>query len=85
LISGTGVAFAFLGFLYAIIVIINKLFFSKAVEGWVFLMVVLLLVSGVQLLMLGVLGEYLWRNFDESRNRPTFIIDRMIGFDKEKI
>jgi dolichol-phosphate mannosyltransferase len=85
LISGLGIVLAALGFLYAAIVIINKLFFSKAVEGWASLMVVLLVVSGIQLLMLGILGEYLWRNFDESRKRPIFIIDKTIGFHDDEI
>lgn len=84
LISFFGILVAFTGFIYAIVVIINRLFFFKAVEGWASLMVVLLMVSGVQLLMLGILGEYLWRSFDESRNRPIFIIEKMIGFGESK-
>jgi hypothetical protein len=74
-----------LGFIYACIVVVNKLFIAKPIQGWASLMVVVLVVSGVQLLMLGVLGEYLWRNFDESRNRPGFIIDKMIGFNKDEV
>ncbi|MBM4135408.1 MAG: glycosyltransferase family 2 protein [Nitrospira sp.] len=84
LISVAGILLAFFGFIYAIVVIINRLFFAQAIEGWASLMVVLLLVSGVQLLMLGILGEYLWRNFDESRKRPVFIIDKMVGFTEDK-
>ncbi len=84
LISFIGITVAFGGFIYATIVIFNRLFFAKAIEGWTSLMVVLLLVSGVQLVMLGILGEYLWRSFDESRDRPPFIIDQRIGFDEGK-
>ncbi len=84
LISFIGTVVAVTGFVYAAVVIANRLFFAKAIEGWASLMVVLLLVSGVQLLMLGILGEYLWRSFDESRNRPPFIIKQVIGFDEEK-
>lgn len=83
LISFIGILMALAGFLYAAVTIVNRLFFSKAIEGWASLMVVLLLVSGTQLLMLGLLGEYIWRNFDESRKRPAFIIDKMVGFDRE--
>jgi dolichol-phosphate mannosyltransferase len=57
----------------------------EAIEGWSSLMVVLLLVSGIQLLMLGVVGEYLWRTFDEARKRPPFIISEMSGFHKKKV
>lgn len=82
--SFIGVMVIFSGLIYAIVIIINKLFFLKGVEGWAYLMVVLLMLSGTQLLMLGILGEYLWRNFEASRNRPAFIIDKLVGFDKDK-
>lgn len=84
LISLIGVLLACLGFLYAFFIVFNKIFFSVPVEGWASLMVALLVISGTQLVFLGVLGEYLWRNFDETRRRPPFIIDRLIGFDKEQ-
>lgn len=83
LISIIGIVMALAGFLYTAVVVINRVFFSKAIEGWASLMVVLLLVSGTQLLMLGILGEYLWRNYDESRKRPVFIIDKMVGFNRD--
>ena len=83
LISLVGILLACLGFLYAFFIIFNRLFFSVPVEGWASLMVVLLVVSGTQLVFLGILGEYLWRNFDETRKRPAFIIDRLIGFKKD--
>ena len=81
LMSLSGIIFACIGFIYAAIVVFNRLFFSNPIEGWTSLMVVLLVVSGIQMLMLGVLGEYLWRSFDETRNRPPFIISEKIGFD----
>jgi polyisoprenyl-phosphate glycosyltransferase len=83
LISLVGILLACLGFLYAFFIVFNRLFFSVPVEGWASLMVALLVVSGTQLVFLGILGEYLWRNFDETRKRPAFIIDRMIGFNSE--
>jgi dolichol-phosphate mannosyltransferase len=42
-------------------------------------MVVVLVLGGAQMLMLGVLGEYLWRAFDESRRRPRFVIEGLCG------
>jgi hypothetical protein len=41
-------------------------------------MVVLLVASGAQLMMTGVLGEYLWRNLEQARGRPRYIIDRVL-------
>lgn len=78
-ISIIGILFALLGFFYAFFIILNRVFFSMPVEGWASLMVVLLMVSGVQLVLLGVLGEYLWRSFDETRKRPPFIISEKVG------
>ena len=68
-----------LGFAYAALVIVLRLMTGIPIEGWASLMVVLLLVSGTQLAMLGIVGEYLWRNLDEARRRPLFLIDRVIG------
>lgn len=47
------------------------------------LIVIVLCVGGIQLLALGILGEYLWRTYDESRKRPLFVIERMLGFEKK--
>lgn len=84
IISILGTSLALLGFSYALFIIVNRLFFGVPIEGWASLMVVLLVVSGVQLIMLGIIGEYLWRNFDESRRRPTFIIDELVGLRERR-
>jgi dolichol-phosphate mannosyltransferase len=76
--SVLGFVLSGLGLLYAVLIILLRLFVGIEIEGWSSLMVALLLVTGVQMLMLGILGEYLWRNLDETRKRPRFIIDRII-------
>jgi dolichol-phosphate mannosyltransferase len=73
-----GLGLSFTGLLYALLVIGQRVVSGTEVQGWASLMVVLLVVSGVQTLILGVLGEYLWRNLEETRRRPRFIIDRVI-------
>ncbi|MEM9950347.1 MAG: glycosyltransferase family 2 protein [Chloroflexota bacterium] len=73
--SMMGFTLAFVGVVYAIIVIVGRLFFGIEAEGWTSLMVVLLVVSGAQMVMIGILGEYLWRNLDETRKRPRYIVD----------
>ena len=47
------------------------------VKGYTPIILVLTFTSGVQMLMLGVLGEYLWRTLDESRRRPAYVVDRV--------
>ncbi len=75
LASALGLLLAGVGGLYATIVIAVRLLNQTPVPGWTALMVVVLLTSGAQLLILGILGEYLWRNFDATRTRPLFIVD----------
>ena len=74
IMSYVGFLVAFAGFVYASIVIANALS-GHPVEGWSSLMVVILVVGGIQMLMMGVLGEYLWRALDESRGRPRYLIE----------
>jgi glycosyltransferase involved in cell wall biosynthesis len=82
LVSALGIALALAGFVWAVVVVLNKLLFGVPVQGWASLMTVVLAVSGVQLLTLGIFGEYLWRNFEETRKRPSFVVDQLIGIDK---
>lgn len=76
--SVLGILISVLGLCYAVLIVGLALFSAIDVEGWSSLMVVLLIVSGAQLLMLGIIGEYLWRALDETRKRPRFIIDRVL-------
>lgn len=65
---------AALGFLFAIYILI--LYFTEgSVEGWTTIMVVILFLGGIQMIMLGIIGEYLWRNLEESRKRPLYFIE----------
>lgn len=58
-------------------------FFGHSVTGPFFIMVGITFFSGVQLLSLGILGEYIGRIYDESKNRPLFIARDMINFEEE--
>ncbi len=73
-----GISISVLGLLYALLIIVLRIFGGRDPEGWTSLMVVMLVVSGVQILMIGVLGEYLWRSLDEVRHRPRFIVERIL-------
>jgi hypothetical protein len=76
-----GLVFAAFGALYAAFVLGARLLHGVTIDGWASLMVVVLVLGGTQMVMLGVIGEYLWRTLDESRGRPPFIIADMVGFD----
>jgi dolichol-phosphate mannosyltransferase len=79
LVSTCGIIFAITGFVYATIVAVRALAYGSPVQGWPALMCAVLITSGVQLIMLGVLGEYLWRAFDETRGRPRYIVEERIN------
>ena len=80
-ISALGSIIAIFSFFYGIYTIVMKLFFSVDVKGFTTIIVIVLFTSGVQLIMLGVVGEYLWRNLEETRKRPVFIIDELVNFE----
>ncbi len=74
-----GFMMAAAGFLYGSFVLVGRLTgLVAAGTGFAALMTVLLVGQGAILLMLGVLGEYLWRTFDEARGRPRYIIEEFI-------
>src|SRR5215211_304688 len=79
--SVIGIVLSMAGLIYAAVVIGLRLTASVQPEGWASLMIVVLIVSGVQMLMIGILGEYLWRNLDETRRRPRFIIESVLKMD----
>jgi len=72
-----GLFFAVVGFLYAIVILALRVTSGFPVEGWASLAVIVLILSGVQLIVLGTLGEYVWRTLDTGRNRPTYLVDKV--------
>jgi polyisoprenyl-phosphate glycosyltransferase len=77
LLSGLGLVFAFAAFIYGAIVIYKWWIGNIPVEGFTALMIVVTFTGGVQMIMLGLLGEYLWRVLDQSRERPMYVVDRI--------
>jgi len=67
------------GILYALTIVVTYAFGNVPFKGWAPIMIILLLASGLQMLMLGILGEYLWRTLDQVRQRPRYVIRRMHG------
>jgi dolichol-phosphate mannosyltransferase len=73
-----GYGAAALAFLYLASVFIQKLL-GYTVQGWATIMVALLFLGGVQLICLGILGEYLGRIFNEIKPRPVYIVEESLG------
>jgi polyisoprenyl-phosphate glycosyltransferase len=77
--SFAGMVCAALAFVFIIIMVINRLLYGAEVPGLTQLSVLVLFLGGLQLLMLGVLGEYLWRTLDDTRRRPLFLVQQIRG------
>lgn len=73
--SFLGMACSLLGFAYALLVVIVRLMTRTPVEGWASLIVVVLVLGGIQMMMLGILGEYLWRTLESARHRPIYFLE----------
>ena len=68
-----------LGIFYSLFV---RLFTSVWVEGWTALMIAVLFVGGVQLICVGILGEYVGRIYNEIKHRPLYVVQELLGFER---
>jgi dolichol-phosphate mannosyltransferase len=64
---------------YALWAVYKRLFTDDAVHGWASLVVAVLILGGLQLICLGIIGEYLGRVYEESKGRPLYIVDEVFG------
>lgn len=79
LASAVGGLLALLAFGYGLVVILDKLFFHESVPGWPTVVASIMFFSGVQLLFIGILGEYLARIYNEVKGRPPYIVDEIVS------
>ena len=78
-VSAIGFALALLAFVYGGYLTLSYLLYGHNVSGWTTIAVSLMLFSGIQLMSLGVVGEYVGRIFEEVKSRPMFVIKRHSG------
>jgi len=83
LVTNLGLVVSLAGFLYGAIIIILGLFFGRVVPGWTTLMAAVIFLGGVQLIVVGVVGEYIGRIYVEVQQRPLYLIKQKIGFSEE--
>ncbi|HEX5312452.1 glycosyltransferase family 2 protein [Aquabacterium sp.] len=77
--SIVGLVLAVLAFGYGAFVTQDYIFHGNAVSGWTTIIVCLLFFVGIQLISLGILGEYIARIFEEVKNRPVYVVRRALG------
>lgn len=83
--SWFGIAMTFLAFIFLIFIIVRKLCFGDPVAGWASTICVIVFIGGIQLFCMGVMGQYIAKNYSESKHRPHYIVAETNKLDVEKI
>jgi dolichol-phosphate mannosyltransferase len=77
-----GFAVSLISFVYLVYAVGLKLLTDRVVQGWASVIVAVLFIGGVQLISLGIMGEYIGRIYEEVKQRPLYVIDQLAGFEK---
>lgn len=72
----SGVIIAGFGFLYAVFALWAKFILQQTVSGWTSIIITVLILGGIQLIFLGIIGEYVARIFDQVKNRPVYLVHK---------
>ena len=81
--TAAGTLNALSAFLYLIAVIVQKLAFGIAIPGYATIIVLILLLGGMQLLCIGIIGEYVGRTFEQSKDRPIYIAKDVLTYKED--
>ncbi len=74
IITFTGIFVSFIAFIFIIYVLLARFMFNVAVQGWASIMISILFLGGVQLLSLGILGEYIGKMFNQQKSNKNYIV-----------
>lgn len=84
LASFAGSILSIFSFIYLLVVLYQAIFVGKTTSGWASTMAVSLFFNGIVLIILGIIGEYIGRIYDEAKGRPLYIIREYINFDEDQ-
>ncbi len=76
-----GFILSIMSFIYLLVVLFEKIFTSSTVSGWTSIIAINLFFNGVVLIILGIIGEYIGRIYEEAKDRPLYIIADKTGFN----
>ena len=82
--SYVGMIISMFSFIYAMFLVGRTLILGRDVPGYASIMVTVLFLGGLQLVSLGILGEYLGRVYAEVKKRPLYIVSQSFGFQKDE-
>ena len=72
--SYLGFIIAALGFAYSVYIVFSKIFYDTALQGWTTVICLICIIGGINLIAIGVVGEYIARLFDEAKDRPLYVV-----------
>lgn len=81
--TGIGAVMSTLSLIYMVVVVIQKLFFGIAFPGYATIVVSILLIGGLQMIMLGIIGEYIARIYIQGKHRPIYIAKEYVSYEQE--
>ena len=80
-----GLLTAVVSAVFGIVLLVERFHFGAAIEGWRVLTWVVLILGALNLTMLGILGEYVWRVLEQVRERPLYVMEETVGFGPEHV
>lgn len=83
LVTYIGIITSFIAFLYLAFILVQTFINGKSVPGYASLMCVILFLGGIIIISLGIIGEYVGKIYNETKNRPIYISEEKLGFDEE--
>jgi len=81
--SVLGFVLSAVGFVYLFVVLYQRLFTDTTQQGWTSMIAISLLFHGITLMLLGVLGEYIGRTYEETKGRPLYLVAEAVNFKEE--
>ncbi|MCX7747432.1 MAG: glycosyltransferase family 2 protein [Clostridia bacterium] len=84
LASYGGMMLSTLSFVYLVVVLATRLIAQGTTPGWASILAVNLFFNGIMLIILGIIGEYIGRIYDEAKGRPLYVIRELKNFDRDK-
>lgn len=85
MVTQLGFVISLVAFLLTVYFIVLRIFNGRLMVGWTSTIVIILFLGGVQLISLGILGEYVGRIFDEVKRRPLYVVRETCGFEGEMV
>ena len=72
-------------FIYMLVILWQRIFTDTTITGWASTMGLILFTQGIVLMILGLMGEYIGRIFEEIKNRPVYIVQEVLGYDENEV